>query len=357
MMNKKVLLSIVILLLLFSINGAQGSYSVKQVPVTSKANIVIERTGDFFTVDIRDAVLDEVLKEISRENGITFLLPPSLKEEKVMVRFSHLKVDKGLGKILKGYNSIFIYNEEEYDSLETSRTRLKEVRIYSRINKGTLKESFITISDGSTQAVEDNHKNARVYRLRESVEGTGEAIVKDLYLTARHTHPDPAVRLDVVKKLAKAGGEEVIGSLAVLFKDKNPEVSKAAEKALDDIGKILKEEDKDDSSLDPGGEELPPQKGGETTLTLAKGGPGNEVNLDLKNDVPVRGVQFTINGASPLEVRTTSRTEGFFTQYKNGTVIMMSVSGKTIAPGTGPIAEVICSNADSASLSKITISD
>jgi len=70
----------------------------------------------------------------------------------------------------------------------------------------------------------------------------------------------------------------------------------------------------------------------------------NVAVIELDNPVPVRGVQFTLNGAKPTEVRTTSRTEGFFAQYneKNGTVVLVSLSGSKIAPGIGPIAEIIC---------------
>jgi hypothetical protein len=83
----------------------------------------------------------------------------------------------------------------------------------------------------------------------------------------------------------------------------------------------------------------------------------NTVGIDLTNSVPVRGVQFTINGVKPTEVRTTSRTKGFMTDYneKNGKVIMVSLSGNTITPGTGIIAEIICDKGGSASLSEVKI--
>ena len=124
------------------------------------------------------------------------------------------------------------------------------------------------------------------------------------------------------------------------------------EKALEKIGDDLKDEGKDEfeDSLE---KEKPPLT---SKLDL---GPvvGNSRSIELTNDVPVRGVQCTLNGARPTEVRTTSRTEGFVAQYneKNGTVILISVSGNTIAPGTGPIAEVVSNSTGPASLSKTTI--
>jgi len=85
---------------------------------------------------------------------------------------------------------------------------------------------------------------------------------------------------------------------------------------------------------------------------------GNVLDIDLTNNVPVRGVQFTIEGVKMTEVRTTSRTAGFLADFnkESGIVVMLSTSGDKIAPGTGPIAEVIYDNCGSARLSGIKIS-
>ena len=85
---------------------------------------------------------------------------------------------------------------------------------------------------------------------------------------------------------------------------------------------------------------------------------GNILGIDLTNDVPVRGVQFTLEGPEITDVLTTSRTEGFFAQFnkENGKVIMLSLVGDSINPGMGPIAEIVCDHTDSAaSLSGVKI--
>ena len=82
------------------------------------------------------------------------------------------------------------------------------------------------------------------------------------------------------------------------------------------------------------------------------------LGIDLTNDVPVRGVQFTLEGPEITDVLTTSRTEGFFAQFnkENGKVIMLSLVGDSINPGMGPIAEIVCDHTDSAaSLSGVKI--
>ena len=103
-------------------------------------------------------------------------------------------------------------------------------------------------------------------------------------------------------------------------------------------------------------EDIPEEPGGDATLTLVEVS-GNILGIDLTNDVPVKGMQFTIEGPKITEVRTTSRTEGFSPSFneENGKVILISLSGGEITPGNGLIAEILHDNGGSASLSEIKI--
>ena len=92
----------------------------------------------------------------------------------------------------------------------------------------------------------------------------------------------------------------------------------------------------------------------ETQLTITIGNgyglPGSvssPVEVSLGNDVPVRGVQFVFCNEDDFltlnEIRTTERTEGFLVQFNqdNGIVLLVSLSGNTIVPGSGPILELL----------------
>jgi len=83
----------------------------------------------------------------------------------------------------------------------------------------------------------------------------------------------------------------------------------------------------------------------------------NTIKIELTNNVPVRIVQFAINGVEITEVRSTIRTEKFHVKYNKNTdkVIIFSPSNEVIAPGAGSIAEIICDKKSSASLSGINI--
>ncbi len=91
---------------------------------------------------------------------------------------------------------------------------------------------------------------------------------------------------------------------------------------------------------------------GEPTLTI-KADSKTTARVELANEMPVRGLQFTVMGAKVTEVRTTSRTKEFIAKFneKNGMVLMVSTSASTIAPGKGPVAEIVCDKPASAGIS------
>ena len=103
-------------------------------------------------------------------------------------------------------------------------------------------------------------------------------------------------------------------------------------------------------------EDIPEEPGEDASLKLVEVS-GNILGIDLTNNVPVKGVQFIIEGVKVNEVRITSRTEGFLAEFneKNGKVILLSLSGNKIDQGTGPIVEIICDEGDSARLSGVKI--
>jgi len=359
MFNLKLIISVIIFIFI-SNNFAQGSYSKKPSEVSeisSDGYLFTEFKGDLLTVDIREVNLEQVLRQISSKNGITFLLPPSLGEEKVMVRFSSYKIDEGLNKILAPYNRIFIYNTEENNAHHQSPlARLKEVRIYPRSDKGGTKGKVELAS--IKPAREAKSKGSKRYGKSGSAKKWGKkSVVRPSKSLKRENQ---RVTVEKVRAWAKRGDVIAIKQLSSALKDKNPEVRKEAEKALEEIGERMREESENESQSGNDWEDWedlpPPPDPAETNLTITTG-PENGVNLELSNKGAVRGMQFTIKGAKPKEIIPINRAEGFFAKYneKTGMVVLVSISGKTIAPGTGPIAEIICDKGSSPSLSDIKI--
>lgn len=95
---------------------------------------------------------------------------------------------------------------------------------------------------------------------------------------------------------------------------------------------------------------------GEAVLKVSASS-GKSASVEMASMVPVRGVQFTVNGAKITEVRTTDRTKGFLTKFNdaNGMVILLSTLAESIPPGKGAIAEIMCDTPAEASISEIKI--
>jgi hypothetical protein len=81
------------------------------------------------------------------------------------------------------------------------------------------------------------------------------------------------------------------------------------------------------------------------------------VTVSLNNSAPVRGVQFTLQGARISDVRTTPRTGDFMAKFneENGRIILISLSRAVIAPGTDPILEIDCEQPASANISGVKV--
>jgi hypothetical protein len=125
--------------------------------------------------------------------------------------------------------------------------------------------------------------------------------------------------------------------------EQTPTVEKRVEKKT---GEVVKKKSKRIKAV----------KSGEATIKIVDG-TGNVFGIELTNKVPVRGVQFTVEGVQMNEVRTTSRTTGFLSDFnkESGKVVMLSTSEDKISSGTGLIAEVVCDKKGKASLSGIKI--
>ena len=213
---------------------------------------------DVLSVDIKDVPLGEVLQKLSDETGILFSFAPAIGEERVMVRFSNFKIDDALNKILSSHDRIFIYEETKPDTDESLPSKLKEVRIFTPPSKSTKKGSTstppATINSTSSKPTQIA-KNSTVQRKtgkRSSSRKGGKQTVNTLADNLKDS--DYSVRLDAVRNLRSIGNADAIGHLTSALEDKNPDVRKEAENALqelqqereiEDLGKDTSDTDKD----------------------------------------------------------------------------------------------------------------
>jgi hypothetical protein len=345
--------SFVMLFFIISVHLAQGSYPSGP----TKEGIATELKGDLLTVDIRDVPLREVLTHLSDQHGITFLLPSSLGEEKIMVKFANLTINDGLDKILKSYNRIFIYQKDDH-SPETSTILLKEVRIFSNEYTGKAGVPLVRIARGLPQVAKAVEMPAKTSTVTPSDGKEKESLVQDMSANLKSGNRED--KLDAIKTLKSIGTVRAMEALSFALRDKDTKIKDEAVNSLRSLSYSIVDEGKEaqGAGTDTGKDETEPdpsekQGGSEPQLTISPVS-DNGANIELSNEAPVRAVQLTLSGVRPSEVRTTSRTEGFFVKAdeKSGNVVLISMSGKMIAPGNGPIAEVVFRNGAAAAFIK-----
>ncbi len=86
-------------------------------------------------------------------------------------------------------------------------------------------------------------------------------------------------------------------------------------------------------------------------------GEKNIHSINLENSIPIRGAQFVLEGVKITNVTTTERTKGYLANFnaESGAVIIVHTSGGQIEAGKGSIAEIVCAEGGSPTLSDIKL--
>jgi hypothetical protein len=194
-----------------------------------------------------------------------------------MVRFSNFTIAEALNKILSSHDRIFIYEETQSDSDELLPSRLKEVRIYTPLPKGTTRggtSEHSTVANSKSTPSTKTTKNSSAQRKvakRPSSRTKGKQTVASLADNLKDS--DYNVRLDAIRNLRNVGNADAIGHLTTALEDKNPEVRKAAENALQEL-----QEEKTDTTNDP--DEIQQSEGSPEFSYSVSGDPSN-VTVDI----------------------------------------------------------------------------
>ena len=289
-MNRICLLSIVTVAV-FSCAPGFCSYSQEKPngrPSSSQGSLSATCEGDLLAVDIKDAALEEVLRKLSDQTGISFSLPPSLSKNSIMVRFANFKIDEGIDKILAAYDRIFIYDQPKDKSEDSHPRRLREVRIYLQENSKN-GESAQPIIIRAQKSDQKSVVTGKTENKKTDKSSPGENVVKALADWGKDLREgDETTKINAVQGLAKMGGVEALGYLTSALEDQNPAVSGEAERVLTDLYASLEESAEENAS---GNDPQKPIEGApsfaiDSTGVIAEGS-GGQIDVDIRvTDVP-----------------------------------------------------------------------
>ncbi len=238
-MEVKVLKSIFwmyIILLLFIPLFSRG---VSGNSKTNDSSFVIQVTDDLLTVKVEDILLKKVLMEIANQIPIKIVsfVP---REEIIMVNFSRLPIEKGLKRLLRGFNYAFIYDPEEDKS---NWSGIRKVIILSRKeesqNKMWESESITFTGETSLETLRKALNNKDPFIREDAVDALGA--LKDessieLLTEVLLNDKDEDVRISAADSLGVIGSEVALDSLKEALKDEAVDVRISAAEALGNIG-------------------------------------------------------------------------------------------------------------------------
>ena len=175
---------------------------------------VVQVEDNLLTLRLKDAPLEKVLTEIAHQAGIQITFYGRM-EGALSADFSDLPMEKGLRRLIRDFNYVFIYGAEKGRRGDPA---IKELIIYSKEGKGPHKRIAPRVIAPQEQS-SHGLKQASL-----------EALVKAL------EDKDPEVREDAVDILAEVKDERAIAHLTkVLLNDKDEDVRESAAEALGDL--------------------------------------------------------------------------------------------------------------------------
>lgn len=181
----------------------------------AQSPFVVRVKDNLLTVKLKDAPLEKVLAEIANQAGISITFYGSM-EGYLSAEFSDFPVEKGLKRLIKDFNYVFIYGAGKGKG---GGPAIKELIIYAKEGKGPHKRI-------SPRVIAPQQRPSRGPK-RASL----EVLVKAL------GDKDPEVREEAVYSLAESRDERAIAHLAgVLLNDKDEDVRESAAEALGDLG-------------------------------------------------------------------------------------------------------------------------
>lgn len=203
--------------------------------------------NNLLTVSVQNVPLEKVLTRIAEKTSIKIsLYAPA--QEPVWAEFSKLSLEKGLKRLTRGFNSVFIYDLE---GSEKGESQIKEVIIYAKTGESNGKGPRTLTShqvvgpqsadssgaDGSTgpDTLVDEDKTFQPTRVAGQVESGGDDPVIDLGRDLAEDR-DEDVKVTAANKLGELGDERALVPLIQALGDKNPKVRKSAVDALCRIG-------------------------------------------------------------------------------------------------------------------------
>jgi hypothetical protein len=187
---------------------------------TAKPSPVIHVNDNLLTVKVKDMPLKKVLIEIANKTFIKIVTAVPV-EDHIGTEFSHFPIVKGLERLLRGYNYVFIHNPE---NLKGDEHEIRKIIITSREggSRHRKMEPMLAYTDAPPM-YEDTYDEDVMISKADVSESIGSEIALDPLRDALQDE-DAGVRLSAVGALGVIGGDMAIQALESVLADKEEAV-------------------------------------------------------------------------------------------------------------------------------------
>ena len=213
---------------------------------TNAAPFLIQWEEQLLTVKVKNRSLSEVLREIAAQTGIVVIIRAPL-EEIVSEEFSNLSLEKGLKKLSRNFNHVFVYGSR--NEVEKA-VEMRAVILYPKIAEKLSRKTKTSPIEPKKRPSQQQTKNPWDYLIKsmqdEDPDNREEAVellasskdgrALDPLIEVMLHDEDEDVRASAAEGLAELGDKKAIDSLIRALEDSSAEVRESVIEALAELG-------------------------------------------------------------------------------------------------------------------------
>ncbi len=211
----------------------------------SQSSGVVRFANEVLTVEVQDAPLEELLREVARQSGLSIVWYGTISE-RISISFQRLSLEQALTRILRHHSFALAYSQAREG--QSKAARLRKLWIIPKGTEGAPVPSTVAEYETEEESLQEEATDLALLRAalrsddswerEDAVEALGEIGRPEavLFLRQALTDQDEDVREAAIAALANIGGDEAAQALAIVLEDEDEWFREEALEALGEIG-------------------------------------------------------------------------------------------------------------------------
>jgi len=206
---------------------------------------VVRFANDVLTVEVQDAPLEELLREVARQSGLSIVWYGTISE-RISISFQRLSLEKALTRILRHHSFALAYSQAREG--QSKAARLRKLWIIPKGAKGAPVPSTVAEYEREEELLQEEATDFALlqaalrsddsWEREDAVEALGDIGRPEAvqFLRQALRDEDGDVREAAIAALANIGGDRAAQALAIVLEDEDEWFREEAIEALGEIG-------------------------------------------------------------------------------------------------------------------------